>query len=231
MDIYKIADSRLEAAAAFYRRGNRLADIGTDHASLPIYLVGSGSCPYAVACDINQGPLRAAERNIKAAGLDGKIDIFLTDGLMGIESFDPEDIFILGMGGELILRIIEASELPLRDNIRLILQPMTHAQDLRQGLYNMGFNIVDETLVTDRSRVYQILVAEYDGISRRASKVELLLGRRNIERGGKELCRLASVYASAIKKKLEGYAIAGIEDDDLNELYDELLRVVKENDQ
>ena len=136
MDKYKIADLRLAAAVSFGRKGKRVADIGTDHASLPIFLVGNGISDSALACDINIGPLNAAKKNIDAAGLSNKIDTKLTDGLKGIEDFKPEDIYILGMGGELIWRIINDSELARVDGIRLILQPMTHAHDLRRGLYN-----------------------------------------------------------------------------------------------
>ena len=75
---------------------------------------------------------------------------------------------------------------------------MTHAHDLRQGLYGNGFNIVDETLTRDRDRVYQIIVAEYDGVVRSASQAELWLGKLNIAEGGAELVDLANLYASAL---------------------------------
>lgn len=219
MDKYKIADRRLAAAASFARKGARVADIGTDHASLPIYLVGNRVAPTALACDINEGPLRAANANIAAAGLSSNIETRLTDGLNGIEDFSPEDIYILGMGGELILRIINDSTIPKKDGVRLILQPMTHAHDLRQGLFENGFNIVDESLVRDRDRVYQIIVAEFDGIARDATDAELWLGKINIARGGKELADIASVYASALEKKIKGFADAGKSDKRTNELH------------
>lgn len=220
MNRYKIADMRLAAAASFGRKGKRVADIGTDHASLPIYLVGNGYAPYAVACDINKGPLNVAQSNISCADLTEKIYIFLTDGLNGVDVFAPEDVYILGMGGELIWRIIDNSSLPKQEGIRLILQPMTHAHDLRQGLYANGYNIINESLVKDRERVYQIIVAEYDGIKRDATDLELWLGKLNIERGGQELKDISWVYASAIKKKLEGLESAGIVDSAIIKLYE-----------
>ena len=204
MNKYKIADLRLEAAASFGRKGKRIADIGTDHASLPIYLVGNDFSPYAVACDVNAGPINAAKQNIAEALLTDKIDVLMTDGLKGVEAYAPEDIYILGMGGELIMRIINDSAYPREEGVRLILQPMTHPNDLRKGLLSGGFNIVEETLVNDRDRVYQIIVAEYDGIERTGTEAELWLGKRNIERGGEDLRNLATVYAKAIKKKIDG---------------------------
>lgn len=227
MDKYKIADSRLEAAASFGRNGARVADIGTDHASLPIYLVGNNKAPCALACDINEGPLRAAKLNIFSAGLTDLIDTRLTDGLDGIDDFAPEDIYVLGMGGELISRIILSSQLSRKAGVRLILQPMTHAHDLRRDLYANGFNIIDETLVNDRDRVYQIIVAEYDGIVREAGDAELWLGKLIIERGGAELKNLASVYASALEKKIKGYAEAGKTDERTNMLYLEFKKLAE----
>lgn len=227
MDKYKIADRRLAAAASFARNGACAADIGTDHASLPIYLVGNGIAPCALACDINEGPLNAAKANISAAGLSGKIATLLTDGLNGVETFNPEDIFILGMGGELIWRIVDNSDISKMTGVRLILQPMTHAHDLRKGLFENGFNIVDETLIRDRDRVYQIIVAEYDGIIRAASEVELWLGNRNISRGGDELADIASVYMRALEKKIKGFADAGKVDAKTNELYLQFKRIAE----
>ena len=164
--------------------------------------------PYGVACDINVGPINAAKQNIASAGLSDDIDVLLTAGLNVVDAYSPEDIYILGMGGELIFRIINDSEYTRKDGVRLILQPMTHANDLRAGLYSAGFNIVDEALVRDRDRVYQIIVAEFDGIIRTATEVELWLGKKNIERGGVDLSNIAAVYARALKKKIDGQADA-----------------------
>ncbi len=227
MDKYKIADRRLEAAAYFGRPGKRVADIGTDHAYLPIYLVGTGIAPSALACDINKGPLNAAKNNISEAGLSNRINTLLTDGLKGVDDYYPEDIYILGMGGELISRIVNDSRIVKQEGVRLILQPMTHAHDLRRGLYDNGFDIVDEVLVRDRERIYQIIVSEYDGMDHKYSEIELWLGKHNIARGGKELCEIASVYASALEKKIKGYAEAGKLDPSANELYAEFKYITE----
>jgi len=225
MNKYKIADLRLAAAASKGRPGKRVADIGTDHASLPIYLVGNGIAPYAVACDVKIGPLNAAKKNISAASLLDKIDVLLTDGLNGIEVYTPEDIYILGMGGELIWRIISDSEYVKTLGVRLILQPMTHAHDLREGLYSHGFDIVDEILVKDRNRVYQIIVAEFDGIIRSATDVELWLGKKIIESGGADLRNIASVYARALKKKIDGCSSFGSIDCATECLYEQFKNI------
>jgi tRNA (adenine22-N1)-methyltransferase len=131
------------------------------------------------------------------------------------------------MGGELISRIVLSSALSRKAGVRLILQPMTHTHDLRRDLFANGFNIADETLVKDRDRVYQIIVAEYDGIVRTATQSELWLGKKNIERGGEDLRALASLYAFGLEKKIKGYAEAGKTDQQANELYCELKKLAE----
>lgn len=154
-----------------YIRGDRLvADIGTDHAYLPIYLCeqerltptvsGRGDGLRALAADINRGPVERAEAHIAAAGLGHCIHTLQTDGLAGLESFDPEDILIFGMGGELIAHILERAPWVRREGKRLILQPMTHGERLRAYLLSAGFGIVGETLSREGERIYQTICAE-----------------------------------------------------------------------
>ena len=170
------------SAAAYVRRGSAVADIGTDHAWLPIYLIERGIAPRAVAADINEGPLNRARINIPK-GMKDKIELRLTDGLRGIESTAPDDILICGMGGELIARIIKDAPFTKNKKIRLVLQPMTKAAYLREFLLFEGFSIIGETLSFD-DRIYQTLCAEYTGERASYSPLELLLGKHNIERGG-----------------------------------------------
>lgn len=170
------------SAAAYVRRGSAVADIGTDHAWLPIYLIDRGIAPRAVAADINEGPLNRARINIPK-GMKDKIELRLTDGLRGIEGAAPDDILICGMGGELIARIIKDAPFTKNEKIRLVLQPMTKAPFLREFLLFEGFSIIGETLSFD-DRIYQTICAEYTGKHESYSPLELLLGKHNIERGG-----------------------------------------------
>ena len=125
-------DSRLETALTYLRKDRIMADIGTDHAYLPIYSVLAGISSRALASDINQGPVKRADKNVRAFGLSDKIDVILCDGLAQAERFAPDDIVIFGMGGELIAHIIDAAPFVLNENIRLILQPMTKSEILRE---------------------------------------------------------------------------------------------------
>ena len=149
-------DKRLCAAAKLVRQGAVFADIGTDHALLPVFLCKTGRVSRAVAADINVGPLAAARAQVEAEGVSHLIKLVLTDGLRGLEEEGLSDIAICGMGGELIARIIEASPYVKKAGIRLILQPMTCITELREYLSH-GFNIIDESIVCEDGKIYQII--------------------------------------------------------------------------
>ena len=132
-------DRRLAAAASFIREGAVIADVGTDHAYLPIALCLAGRISGGVVTDINKGPIERAMANIRAHQLDGRLAAIHTDGLRGAEKYSPTDITILGMGGELIAGIISRAEWTKDKSIRLCLQPMTHAEILRGYLAENGY--------------------------------------------------------------------------------------------
>ena len=109
-------DARLLAVASMVRKGAYLADVGTDHAYLPVYLAEENIIAGAVASDIHKGPLESADKNIREAGFSDKIQTLLTDGLQGVEKYPVTDIAIAGMGGLMIRNILEkAHELPYGD--------------------------------------------------------------------------------------------------------------------
>jgi Predicted SAM-dependent methyltransferase len=173
-------DDRLKQIASFVRHGKIAADIGTDHAYLPVWLIQNGVCDKIIAGDINDGPCRLAAENVRLYGLADKIEIIQTDGLNSIDKYQPDDIIIAGMGGELIWDIVSASQYIMNDNIRLILQPMTKSPLLRKFLLDNGFHIIDETLAVDDRRLYEIMYVAY-GVTEQYSEVELLVGKKNIE--------------------------------------------------
>ena len=102
-------DERLSLCAQMVRDGAAVADIGTDHAYLPVYLVECGKIHKAIAADVREGPLENAKGNISKNGFDQQIKTVLSDGLEKISPDEADDIVIAGMGGELIIRIISAA--------------------------------------------------------------------------------------------------------------------------
>ncbi len=163
---------RLMSAVKYVRPNVLLADVGTDHAYLPIYLcqkriltpvtAKNGETLAAIASDINKGPVERAEQHIKTERLSGAIKTVCTDGLNGLEVYDPRTIIVFGMGGELIVSILEAAPWIKAEGVRLILQPMTHPEKLRESLPRMGFAVTGESLCAEGDRLYQIICADYD---------------------------------------------------------------------
>lgn len=224
--LFTLPGQRLEAAAGLVRPGAYVADIGTDHAYLPIYLVGRGIASRAVASDINRGPLERAASNIRAAGLSDRISLLLTDGVDGLFGLGVTDYLICGMGGELIASVTEAPF--LRDpSVLLILQPMTKPEILRKSLLDRGFSIKDERLAEEAGRIYQIFSAAFTGVTEKYSDAELLLGRGNILRGGELYIRLANRETEMIRRRLTGKKSAGLDTSDDEALLSEIGATLK----
>ena len=170
-------DERLSCAASFVRRGKRFADIGSDHAYLPIYLAQRGMVDSALASDINEGPVESAIRNINTYGVCDKVSAICSDGLAGARDFAPEDIAILGMGGELIADIIDKAPFLKDKSVRLILQPMSRQGQLRLYLLTNGFSIIKEVYSYSQGKYYVTICAEYTGQRYEPSLYERELGR------------------------------------------------------
>lgn len=202
----KIAtDGRLLAAASFVREGAVFADIGTDHAYLPLYLLSRGRIHRAVAADIGEGPLSRAHANIVEAGEEARVKTVLTDGLSGLENEGLTDIAICGMGGELIARILSDARFVREGNVRLILQPMTRAATLRRYLAENGFAILDERPCRAAGRVYTCLCAEYDGTRRELSPGREEVGTPSLrtEEEREVFCELLDRKIRALTEKRE----------------------------
>ena len=169
-------DGRLAAAAAFVRPDAVLADVGTDHAYLPIQLLSDGKIRFAVASDVAEGPLSRARAHIAACGMEEKTAAVLCDGLSGLEDYHPTDITICGMGGELIASILSAAPWVRKPEIRLILQPMTMQPFLRKWLYANGFCIETEALAKANGRIYPVLCCSFRGETAELSEADAFFG-------------------------------------------------------
>ncbi len=156
-------DARLSAVASLVRQGSVVADIGTDHAYLPAYLVQQGICPRAIASDLRSGPLNNARTTIDACGLSDRIDTLLSDGLDALTPGCCDDVVLAGMGGLLIVELISRTPWLKDPAVRVIAQPMRHAADVRRFFFENGFALKEEVCAADSKHCYCAMAAEYTG--------------------------------------------------------------------
>ena len=195
----------------------------------------SGKISTALASDINRGPVESAIQNINAYGVADKVTAKCSDGLLGAFDFAPEDIAILGMGGELIESILEAAPWVKNENIRLILQPMTHAESLYTYLCKNGYAIVEEGIcaTSDKrsDRIYRVIVAEYCGEASEPTRVESFVGKKNIERYAKSADHLVYRYVKHLIEvfgvRMNGKKYAGIDASDEEGFIFELEEIIR----
>ncbi|MCL2088145.1 MAG: class I SAM-dependent methyltransferase [Oscillospiraceae bacterium] len=190
--------SRLMTAAGCVRPGSSIADVGTDHAYLPAYLILSGLSQSAAITDIADGPLARAQETVRKYNLQDRIKLYKTNGLEGVPPAD--DVFICGMGGELILDIILQTPWLKDSGRQIICQPMTRAYLLRRGLYSHGFEIYREIpTLCDRSS-YIIICARYCGNPREVDDFAAYCGLAANDSSAAAKAYLGSVLDHARKK-------------------------------
>lgn len=153
---------RLKCVASLVNKGARVADIGTDHAYLPIYLVQNGISNKVYACDVRKEPLRRAKLHIDEYGLSDKITTQLCDGLKGINKGDVDTVTICGMGGKLMKNILKAGIDKLGDNTQLVLSAQSELKDFRKYLLETGIDIKSEHMLLEDGKYYFIFDCVYN---------------------------------------------------------------------
>lgn len=148
---------RLQSVASLIDKCETVADIGTDHAYLAIYLIERKICSKVVASDLRKEPAQKAEKNIYDAGFEDLIQVRIGDGLSILKPDEANVIVIAGMGGLLIARILGNSKYDAEKNVSFILQPMTHHIELRKWLANNSYVIIDEELIKENGKIHLIL--------------------------------------------------------------------------
>ncbi|MGE4353554.1 MAG: tRNA (adenine(22)-N(1))-methyltransferase TrmK [Oscillospiraceae bacterium] len=149
---------RLERIASLVPNGAAVADIGTDHGYIPVWLIQNGVAASMIATDINKGPLSRARSISKAYGLYDRITFILCDGLAGLRPNEADTLIIAGMGGETIIGILAAAPWTRRYT-RIILQPQSKQLELRKWLIENGYAIDGEHLVRDAGKIYTLFTA------------------------------------------------------------------------
>lgn len=150
---------RLTAVSEMVTSGYRLADIGTDHGYIPIYLILENRIPSAIAMDVNKGPLERADEHIAQYGLEGRIETRLSDGLERLCPGEADSILIAGMGGMLMVRILKNGEEAVVQAKELILQPQSDIREVRLYLKTKGYQITDENMIEEEGKFYPMMRA------------------------------------------------------------------------
>lgn len=150
---------RLRMNASLVTPGNRLADVGTDHGYIPIALVEEGVIPSALAMDVNRGPLMRADEHIRQAGLAPYIETRLSDGLTRLGCGEADSVLVAGMGGPLMVRILQGAHRQLAQVSELILQPQSEIHLVRHFLEENGWSIDREAMVREEGKYYTAIHA------------------------------------------------------------------------
>ncbi|HFL3156128.1 TPA: tRNA (adenine(22)-N(1))-methyltransferase TrmK [Clostridioides difficile] len=195
----KLTD-RLLKIASLVSDGKKIADIGTDHGYIPVYLLKEGKVPFAVLADVNKGPLDNAHKEVIQNNLLDKVDLRLGSGIEILEIGEVEEVIIAGMGGILISELLEAKKEVTHNVEKLILQPMQAQEELRYYLLNNGYEILEEVLVREDFRIYEIIVAKYTG------KNTIIEDEIYYEVGIKLLENKDSLFNDFIEKKIKTYS-------------------------
>lgn len=155
-----VIGKRLERIASYVKRGMCVADIGTDHGYIPLHLVKEKISPFVLAMDINQGPLQKAQENICNHLLEHQIRTRLSDGIRQLQPAEVDCVIIAGMGGRLILKILEQDQEKLSSFQRFILSPHSELEVVREEVLKLGLDIVEEDILFEEGHFYPILICE-----------------------------------------------------------------------
>ncbi len=166
---------RLQAVSDLVTEGLRLADVGTDHAYIPIRLAGQGRIPGAIAMDINPGPLARARENIRLYGLEERIETRLSDGVAALAPGEADSVVIAGMGGSLVIKILEEGKRVLDSVQELILQPQSDIDRVRKYLMENSYEITAENMILEDGKYYPMMHVAH-GQMRLLSQTELRYG-------------------------------------------------------
>ena len=167
--------NRLTTAAALVTQGYTLADVGTDHGYIPIYLLQQKKIPSAIAMDINEGPLERAKEHIALYGLQAYIQTRLSDGVAALKPGEVEAVLIAGMGGGLIMHILKDGEKVCQSAKELILQPQSEIERVREFLREKGYTILAEDMVYEDGKFYPMMKVQYQGENENAQKASEVL--------------------------------------------------------
>ncbi|MEG0564746.1 MAG: class I SAM-dependent methyltransferase [Hungatella sp.] len=218
---------RLETVASFVT-GSRVADIGTDHGYIPIELVRRGKVDSAIAMDMRTGPLERADQHILEAGLEDQIQTRLSDGVSQLHPGEADSVVIAGMGGELILHILEEGHSLWEDVAQWVISPQSEIEKVRTYLTEHGFLIEREAMLCEDGKYYTVL-SVIRGFMEPLNPIEARYGRYLIQEKNPVLCEFFQKEAIQISNILHRIYEEGTQTStDRREKLEEELKQIKE---
>ena len=170
----------METVALMVTKGNKIADIGTDHGYVPISLVERGIAKSAIAMDVRKGPLSKATQNIKERNLGEKIETRLSNGLEKLREGEVDTVIIAGMGGDLVAKILQEGAFILPSIEELVVQPQSEIYKVRQKLHDLNWKIVEEKMLLEEGKYYTVIKA-IGGKEQYEKEWEYLYGKQLLE--------------------------------------------------
>ena len=217
---------RLLAVASLVKGGGIIADIGTDHGYLPIYLIQTGRVNGAIAADIGKMPLENARKSVAEYCLENKIELRLSDGLREFKETDACEIVFAGMGGTLIAEKMAETQWVKNKSLHFIFQPQSRAEDLRRFLFENGFEICTELSTHEGRRHYITFDAVYTGETKDFDDADCFIGKLP---HNEDSHNHISQQVSRLQKKLDAFEKLGNkETDDLRRTIDKMQRFLND---
>ena len=192
-------DDRLKSIASLVSKCDVIADVGTDHGYLPIYLIQNNIANFAFATDVAASPLASAKENIAKYGLESKFKTILCDGLTKLPK-NVDTVIIAGMGGNLMIDILENKKFEYKT---YVLQPNLHHYALRKYLMEHNYTIVDEKITYANKKYYEIFKVVKG--KQQLSELQLTFGPINLEKKEKLFIDKWEEVIGKLNKVLENF--------------------------
>lgn len=198
---------RMQAAADMVSQGSRVCDVGCDHGYVSIYLVQTKKAPHVLAMDVNKGPLLRAKEHVEKYHVEDYITLRLSDGLMAYRKGEAKSLICAGMGGRLMMNILEKDLSKTFDFHELILQPQSEISLIRKFLREKGYIFIKEDMILEEGKFYPLMkvIRDKDGAPESAQDEK---GRKEEkERDGaqtkerEELCRMQDMFGPLLLKE------------------------------
>lgn len=227
----KPLSERLRAIASALPRGGVVCDIGSDHGALCRYLLERGHCRHCIVTDLNEAPLQRARNNLTDAGYSDLCTFLLSDGLNGIFLRSDFSVVIAGMGAETIAGILQRDRASIPVGTLFVLQPMTKETLLRRYLYENGFFVENETVVSENGREFIIFIARYDATPRFREDSFWFLGEHLPRADSRAVILYLKRLQSQLERMIVGRKRAGVDVSDLFEQKQQIRLILEENDE